>query len=68
MKKWSKPARILFWLAVALIAFIVLRMILGDSAWFVAAIPGYIFVGYMANLGVQQVRHPPSSEPGDAAK
>lgn len=68
MKKWSKPARILFWLAVALIAFVTLRMILGDSAWFVAAIPGYLFVGYMANLGVQQVRNPPSSKPRDAAK
>lgn len=30
-----------------------------ESALFLAAIPGALFVGYAANHGVQQVRNPP---------
>lgn len=59
MKKWSKPVKILFWFGAAILAFIILRLVLPeDIAWAVAAIPGYVFVIYMVNLGVQQVRNP----------
>ncbi|UOD81639.1 hypothetical protein [Paenarthrobacter ureafaciens] len=60
MKKWSKPARVLFWFVASILAFLVLRLLLPtDVAWFIAAIPGYLFLGYVVNLGVQQVRNPP---------
>lgn len=63
MKKWSKPTRVLFWFAASILAFLVMRLLLpADIAWFVAAIPGYLFLGYVVNLGVQQVRNPPPHE------
>lgn len=59
MKRWSKPARVLLWFAASILAFLVMRLLLPpDTAWFFAAIPGYIFLGYVVNLGVQQVRNP----------
>lgn len=59
MKNWPTAARILFWFALSILGFFVLRLLLPESALFLAAIPGALFVGYMANLGVQQVRNPP---------
>ena len=64
MKNWSKPAKVLFWFGASLLAFLVLKLLLpGDVAWFIATIPGYLFLGYVVNLGVQQVRnHPPNDQ------
>ena len=60
VRSWPTPAKILFWFGAVILTFFVLRLILPESLLFLAAIPGAVFVGYMANLGVQQVRNPPA--------
>ena len=64
MKKARTSTKVLCWFVTALVAFAVLRLLLpGDYATMVAAIPGVIFTGYMANLGAQMVRNPPAVPP-----
>ena len=59
MKKWRKSSKILFWFIIAIIAFIIIRLLLApEFAVAIAAIPGFLFVGYMANLGAQMMRNP----------
>lgn len=49
----------MFWFMIAIIAFVIIRLTLPpEFALAIAAIPGFIFVGYMANLGAQMVRNP----------
>lgn len=62
MKNWPTAARILFWFVLSILGFFVLRILLPESALFLAVIPGALFIGYMANLGVHQVRNPPDRE------
>lgn len=68
MKNWSTFAKVLFWFAASLIAFILLRLLLpAEYVPMIAGIPGIVFVGYMANLGAQMVRRspPPPNSPQD---
>lgn len=60
MKNWSTFARVLFWFGVSLVAFILLTLLLpAEYATLIAGIPGFVFVGYGANLGAQMIRKPP---------
>ncbi|WP_312182175.1 hypothetical protein [Arthrobacter sp.] len=59
MKKWKKSSKVLFWFTMAIIAFVISRLLLPpEFAVAIAAIPGFLFVGYMANLGAQMARNP----------
>lgn len=49
----------MFWFMISIVAFVIIRLVLPpEFASAIAAIPGFIFVGYMANLGAQMVRGP----------
>lgn len=59
MKKWKRSSKVLFWFAAAMGAFVITAILLPpEFALAIAAIPGFLFVGYMANLGAQMMRAP----------
>ncbi len=59
MKKWKKSSKVLFWFAAAISALVITNLLLPpEFALAIAAVPGFLFVGYMANLGAQMIRAP----------
>lgn len=64
MKNWKAPSKILLLFVICLTVFLVLRLLVPtEYAALVLGIPGFILVGYMANLGAHMVRNPPPPPP-----
>ena len=69
MKNWKASSKVLLLFGICLALFLVLRFLVPtEYSLVVLAVPGAIFVSYMANLGANMVRNPPPSpdKSGDA--
>lgn len=71
MKNWKASSKVLLLFGICLALFLVLRFLVPtEYSLLVLAVPGAIFVSYMANLGANMVRNPPPSpdKSGDAIR